>query len=134
EGQLDVPERVGAGEQVEALEDEADLVVADLGEVIVVELGHIRPVELVGAGGRRVEAPQKVHQRGLPGSRRAHDREVLAAFDVEGDIAQGVDHFAAHLVSAGEAADSDEAHGSGSSTSAPVRAPGAGTRLSTRTA
>ena len=37
ERQLDVVQRGGAGEQVEGLEDEADFLVADAGELVVVE-------------------------------------------------------------------------------------------------
>jgi hypothetical protein len=35
QGQLDVVQRVGAGQQVEGLEDEADLAVADVGQFVV---------------------------------------------------------------------------------------------------
>ena len=51
ERQLDVVERGGAGEQVEGLEDEADLLVADAGELVVVELGDVVAVEPVAALG-----------------------------------------------------------------------------------
>src|SRR2546430_5321550 len=43
----------------------------------------------------RVEAADQVHQRGLPGSRRAHDRHELVAADLEVDAPQGVHHLAA---------------------------------------
>ena len=52
EGQLDVVQRGGAGEQVEGLEDEADLLVADAGELVVVELGDVVAVEPVSCPGR----------------------------------------------------------------------------------
>ena len=51
EGQLDVVERGGAGEEVEGLEDEADLLVADAGELVVVELGDVVAVEPVACPG-----------------------------------------------------------------------------------
>ena len=52
EGQLDVVQRGGAGEQVEGLEDEADLLVADAGELVVVERGDVVAVEPVACLGR----------------------------------------------------------------------------------
>ena len=42
-------ERGGAGEEIEGLEDEADLVVADAGQLVVVELGDVVAVEPVAA-------------------------------------------------------------------------------------
>ena len=36
-----------------------------------------------------VEQPDDVHQRGLAGARRPHDREHLASADLEVDAAQG---------------------------------------------
>ena len=47
ERQLDVMQRGGAGQQVEGLEDEADFLVADAGELVVVERGDIVAVEPV---------------------------------------------------------------------------------------
>ena len=47
QGQLDVVEGGGAGQQVEGLEDEADLLVADAGELVVVELADQLAVEPV---------------------------------------------------------------------------------------
>ena len=52
EGQLDVVQGGGAGEQVEGLEDEADFLVADAGELVVVELGDVVAVEPVAGPGR----------------------------------------------------------------------------------
>ena len=52
QGQLDVAQRVGARQQVEGLEDEADLLVADLRQLVVVHLAHLDAVQLVLAAGR----------------------------------------------------------------------------------
>ncbi len=78
EGELDVVEAGGAGEEVEGLEDEADLLVADAGELVVVELGDVVAVEPVFTLGRGVEAADEVHQGGLAGAGGAHDGDVLA--------------------------------------------------------
>src|SRR5271156_1351130 len=45
EGQLYVVKRGGAGEEVEGLEDEADFLVANAGELIVVEFGDVMAIE-----------------------------------------------------------------------------------------
>jgi hypothetical protein len=90
ERQLDVVQRGGAGQQVEGLEDEADFLVADAGELVVVELGDVVAVEPVLALGGRVEAADQVHQGGLAGAGGAHDGDVLVVLDAERDAAQGV--------------------------------------------
>ncbi len=89
--QLDVLENVGARDQVEGLEDESDLPVADVGQRIVVETRDVDAVDEVAAGGRHVEAADEVHHRRLARSRRSHDRHVLVVRDGEGDAAQGLD-------------------------------------------
>src|SRR5262249_61032314 len=60
--QLDVLERRRSRQQVELLEDEPDLGVADPGELVRREAGHVLAVELVASGARRVEAAQQVHE------------------------------------------------------------------------
>ena len=83
EGQLDVVQRGGAGQQVEGLEDEADFLVADAGELVVVEFADQLAVEPVLALGRRVEAADQVHQRRLAGAGRSHDGDVLVVLDAQ---------------------------------------------------
>ena len=61
--QLDVRQRARARHEVEALEDEADLAVAQVGELVLVDVAHVDAVEQVAPGGRRVEAAEDVHQR-----------------------------------------------------------------------
>ncbi len=58
----------GAGEQIEGLKDEADLLVADAGELVVVQLADQLAVEPVFALGRGVKAADEVHERGLAGA------------------------------------------------------------------
>ena len=70
-------------QQVERLEDEADVRAAQLGELRVVHLRDVLAGDVDAAGGRLVEPGQDVHQRGLAGPRGAHDRGELAARDVD---------------------------------------------------
>ena len=66
--QLDVVQRRRARQQVERLEDEADFLVADARQLVVVHLADLLAVQEVGPLRRRVEAPDQVHQRGLAGA------------------------------------------------------------------
>ena len=52
-GKLDVLEGARPGEKVEALEDEADLLGADGGQLIAGKAGDFLAGEAVGPGGRR---------------------------------------------------------------------------------
>ncbi len=83
--QLDVGQRRLAGQQLKVLEDEADLAVADIGELIIVHVRDVFAIQLVAAARGRVEAPHHVHQRALARARLADDRDPLAALDAEID-------------------------------------------------
>jgi hypothetical protein len=78
-------------QQVEGLEDEADLVAAQLGQAAVVEAVELDAVEDDGARGRAVEAGEDVHERGLAGARGAHDRGEAAGREVDADAVERAD-------------------------------------------
>ena len=80
---LDVLEGGDLRQQVEVLEDEADLAVADVGELVDVELRDLLAVEAVGAAARRVEAADDVEQGRLAGAGRTDDGDELAGLDLE---------------------------------------------------
>ena len=61
--QLDVVQGGGAGQQVEGLEDEADFLVADAGQFVVVQFADQLTVQPVVALAGRIEAADQVHQR-----------------------------------------------------------------------
>jgi hypothetical protein len=90
QGELDV---LGDGvllDQVVRLEDEADVSAPDLRELVVVELGDITPaVEVVAAAGT-VEATEQVEHGALARARLAHDGDVLALVEVDGDAFERV--------------------------------------------
>ncbi len=87
---VDVVVDVEIGNQVEGLEDEADLAVADARAAVVAELADILAVELVAAAGRRFEQAGDVEEGRLARTRRPGDGDELALADVDGEIAQGV--------------------------------------------
>ena len=108
EGQLHVGQRRRAWEQVEALEDEADLAVANFGQAIIVHLAHVLSVEQIHAAGRHIQRPQDVHQGRFAGAGRAHDGHHLAGVDLQRDAAQGMHLKVAHAVDLGHVTDVDE--------------------------
>ena len=65
QGQNHVVQRVQVLEQVIALEDEADLPVADAGQLPVLEGGDLGAVEDILPPGGHIQAAQHVHHGGL---------------------------------------------------------------------
>jgi hypothetical protein len=124
ERQLDILERGRPGEQAEVLEDEADLLVAQLRPAVAVEARDVLAVEEVVAGGRVVEQTEDVHEGGLAGARRAHHRDEGAGGDVDADAAQGVHDDVPERIEALEVDDADEGLGHGPSAGAAVAAAG----------
>ncbi|HUI36577.1 MAG TPA: ATP-binding cassette domain-containing protein, partial [Gaiellaceae bacterium] len=77
--------------QVEELEDEADVLAAQLRDLVVAELAKLRAGDVWIAAGRPVERGQDVHQRRLAGPRGPHDGRQLALLDFQRDSTQSVD-------------------------------------------
>ena len=108
ERQFHVVQRGGAGQKIEGLEDEADFLVADARQLIVVKIADELAVEPVAALRRRIEAADEVHQRGLARAGGAHDGDVFVVADVERDAAQGLHLLLrAHVVGAPQILDHD---------------------------
>ena len=108
ERQQDVLLRGEDGQQVEGLEDEPDLVAAQLGQAGVVEPGELGAVERHRAARRLVEAGEQVHERRLPRTRRPHDRGERAGGKPDADPTQRVDPRFAGAVGADEVGRLDE--------------------------
>src|SRR6185437_10137223 len=91
--QLDIFQGAGARQQIEALEDEAQLAATDGRQLGLGQRADIGAVEQVAAGGWPVQAAQDGHQRGLARSRRADNGDELAAlyFQVHAAQRQNVD-------------------------------------------
>jgi hypothetical protein len=69
---------------------------------LVVEVGELLAAHDDGARRRAIEPREQVHQRGLAGARRAHDRRELAGGERDRHAAQGVDRCLALAVLAVE--------------------------------
>ena len=77
--------------EVERLEDEADPIAAQLGELLVVELGDVGVADQHGARREVVEPGDAVHQRRLARARRAHDGGEAAGRELDGHAVEGAD-------------------------------------------
>ena len=105
---LDVFQCTGARQQVEVLEHEADLAVAQFGELVGVQLSDIAPLQDVAAAVGYVQAAEDVHQGRLAGTRWPHDRDELAGLHGQVDAAQGVHVDAVQRVGLVQFADFDD--------------------------
>jgi len=91
-------QRRRARQEVERLKDEANLLVPDAGELVVVHLARLLAVQQVGALAWRVQAANQVHQRRFARAGRSHDGHVFAALDLNGHPPQGMNLFGAHYI------------------------------------
>ncbi len=81
--QLHIFEHREIADQVERLEDEADLSVSNAGALIGVDVLHRCAVERVAAAGRRIQQTQDRQQGRFAAARRPGNRHVLAFGDIE---------------------------------------------------
>ena len=88
--QLDIFQSGGAGQEIVALEDKADIEIAQQSAAAPVERASIRAEKIVAAGSRRVEAADNVHGSGFAGAGRPHDGDELALIDRQIDARQRV--------------------------------------------
>ena len=111
QGHLHVVESARAGYQVEGLEDEPDLAVADRGQLVVVQRRDVDSVEDVAPAAGNVKAADQVHERGLARSRGAHDGDELALLDPQADAFEGGHFERPHLVDLGDVLEDDHPPG-----------------------
>ena len=91
QGQLHIFIGGEGGDQVIALEDEADLLVADVGQLAVRAVGDVLTVQGVVPIGGDVQTAQNVHQGGLARAGGADDSHELPPADGQGYAVQGAD-------------------------------------------
>ena len=72
--------------QVELLEDEADVLVAPVRDLAVAQLAQVVAQHADLAAGGAVHGGDQVQQRGLAGARRPHQRHELALVDLDVDV------------------------------------------------
>src|SRR5205823_7310250 len=82
----DVVEGGHVGEESNLLKGPTD---AQLRDSVGLEPGDVCALEDHGARGRRVDAGDRVEERGLPGAVRPDQREDLALADLKGDLVDG---------------------------------------------
>ena len=103
-------------EKAEVLKDEAEVVTAEGRRALLGDLGEVLPAEEDRAAGGAVERREEVQKRGFAAAALAHDGDVLAALDGEGDAFERLDLRAAEAggVGLGETADFKKGHGENS--------------------
>ena len=73
------------GNQIKGLKNEADVLVAPVGELRFVELGYVHALHETFAAGRSVHAGDDVEQGRFAGAGRPHERKKFARGDVQRD-------------------------------------------------
>jgi hypothetical protein len=86
------------GDQVEELEDEADVVPPQVGQLLRVQVRQVAPVDHDPAGGHRLDAAEHVEQGRLAGPGGSQHDHQLAGTQAEGDVSQRVDRGLAGAV------------------------------------
>src|SRR5438094_10537073 len=78
-------------DQVERLENVADVRIAPVGRLFVIEPENVLPQNQQLACSRAIDGRDHVQQRGLPRAGRPHEREKFAAGNLNRDIVEGFD-------------------------------------------
>ena len=113
-GEHDVFERGEVGDEVELLEDEADLFGAEVIEGGGAHGAGVGAVDAELAAGGLVEAAEEIDEGAFAGAGGAGDGDPLAGDDREGGVGQGADGAGAAGVVAGDVVEGDDgALGSG---------------------
>ena len=81
--QLDVFKNGQIADQIEALENEPDLAIADAGAIRERKVRHLGALERIAAARRRVEQAENGEQRRFAAAGWAGDRDVFARPDIE---------------------------------------------------
>ena len=92
EREFHVLQRADPGQEIEPLEHEPDLSIADARQRLLGEMGNVVLVEEIAPGRQGVEASEEVHEGGLARARRSHHRHKLADLDRYTHLPEGVDH------------------------------------------
>ena len=103
QGQLHVLERGGAGQQLEVLEDEAQIAPPQQGALVARQLPDVGSQEAVGSARGHVEAAEDLQRGGFPRAARPDDRDELVRFDAQVDAPQRIDRRGALAVDPADA-------------------------------
>ena len=98
ESNINVGLRIQGGQQVELLEDESDLALAQPGAFGVGELREVVAIDDDMAGVGASQATQQIEKRGFAAARRAHDADKLSLLHTKRDTAEGGNINFAHAV------------------------------------
>jgi len=90
------------GEQLVALENEANLPAADQRQLVFAQTGDVDAIEYDGPRRSRIETSEQPEQRALAAAGGPHDGHELARRDLKVDAAQDIDAMAAAIKALGK--------------------------------
>ena len=97
EGEFDIFEDGEGWEEVEELEDGADLGSAEEGETLGIELAELGGADADGAGVGAVDAAEAIEEGGFAAARGSHEGDAFAGMDGKGDVAENGARFVGFL-------------------------------------
>src|SRR5713226_10703090 len=106
--QLNIFQGAGAGKQIETLEDETDAAASNQCERGFFQQADIHSAQQVVAAGRFVETPEDIHEGGLAGARRTHNRNELALQYSKAHAVERADFDITHMVAFVDVANLDK--------------------------
>ena len=77
------------GEQIVRLKNEAEVLAADFGKLIVVHVGDIFVAEVIFAGRGAIETAEQVEQRRFAGAGRPHQGDEIPLREIQRHAVQG---------------------------------------------
>src|SRR4030095_1132345 len=118
-----------ACQEIETLEDEAELLVAQIRERIAVQAVYVHAIEDVVATRRSIQTAKKIHERGFAGSGSSHHCEHLTTLHLQVDAAQRMHLVMAHPIDLRDSLNPDHFRRHDRPRSETARAPRCGRRL-----
>ena len=85
-------------QQLEGLENKANFMAAQLGQLMLVHPADVLALQPVFAAGGRVQTADHVHQRGFSASGRAENGQKFAPLHLQMDALQDAEFFPRHVV------------------------------------
>ena len=95
QGQDGIEQHIVFGDELILLENETDLLIADLGQLGVVGFVNSMAVQKIFAAIRRIHTADNIHQGGFAGTRGTEDGEEFSFLDGEVDIKKHLQFFCA---------------------------------------
>ena len=100
--------RIGTRQQVKALKDKANLLIAQVSHPVLAQFARFHTTDTVSTTGWLVEQTDHVHQRTLTRTAGTNNGDIFAFFDGQADPTQCVHLSLAHFIGLGQLGDCDD--------------------------